>query len=87
FLQARFNEAAAPASRPVARIESNCLARQNVACDLCRDACERSAIRFAPRIPIAVPRIATDLCTGCTDCLPVCPVGALVIQPAAPAVS
>src|SRR5687767_15465032 len=79
FLQARWNDAATSHSNSVARVESACLARHNVACELCRDACEHAAIRFLPRVPVAIPRIVTELCTGCGDCVSICPVGALVV--------
>jgi ferredoxin-type protein NapF len=68
----------APASVPrMAVVAEDCLALRGVACDLCRDSCDANAIRFTPRLGApASPRI-TEACTGCGDCLPVCPAQSL----------
>jgi ferredoxin-type protein NapF len=80
FLQARWSEASAPSSSAFLTIGSACLARHSIACDLCRDACELSVIRFAPRSPVALPSVNTELCTACGECISVCPVGALALH-------
>ncbi|MEJ0018383.1 MAG: 4Fe-4S dicluster domain-containing protein [Acetobacteraceae bacterium] len=64
---------------PVA-IADCCLARSFVHCQSCGDACPAQAIRFTPRLGgPPLPRITASLCTGCGDCVPVCPVGALAL--------
>lgn len=56
----------------------HCLAFQNVVCRTCGETCEHQAIRFSPRLGAAAePRLQTELCTGCGDCLVVCPTTAL----------
>lgn len=56
----------------------HCLAFQNVVCRSCGETCEHQAIRFSPRLGAAAePRLQTELCTGCGDCLAVCPTAAL----------
>lgn len=72
----------APESVPrIAAIGDDCLALRGVACDLCRDSCEPNAIRFQPCLgATAVPRIADD-CTGCGDCVAMCPAQALSLIP------
>lgn len=56
----------------------HCLAFQNVVCRSCGERCEHAAIRFSPRLGAAAePVLNADLCTGCGDCLVVCPTTAL----------
>lgn len=69
--------AASPQPKIIAFAE-HCLAFQNVVCRSCGERCEDDAIRFSPRLGAAAePVLNTDLCTGCGDCLPVCPTAAL----------
>lgn len=62
----------------VVAIDGSCLARNNVACQSCRDACPQQAIRFRPRTggPF-LPEVDVDSCSGCGACIGVCPVGAI----------
>jgi NAD-dependent dihydropyrimidine dehydrogenase PreA subunit len=56
----------------------HCLAQQNVVCRSCAEICEHDAIRFSPRLGgAALPVLNHDRCTGCGDCLPICPNAAL----------
>ena len=80
FLAGRLDAADGPA---VAAIGAGCLPFEGVDCQLCRDACAAGAVRFRPvRGGPFVPRIAVDACTGCADCVPACPTGALVLSAA-----
>jgi ferredoxin-type protein NapF len=64
----------------VAAIGEACLARKNVVCQSCGDACAVRAIRFRPepgRVPM--PRLDPSACTGCGACVSVCPADAIVV--------
>lgn len=71
-------------TRPeIAVIGDTCLAHRNIVCRSCSESCEAGAIRFQLAAGSAgLPLVATDLCTGCGDCAPVCPASAIAIQPA-----
>lgn len=79
FLRGRFSAPREPAQPPAparssAIIGRNCVTYDNVACQACADACREGAIRFSPRFGAAAePEIVTARCTGCGDCVPVCP--------------
>ena len=63
-----------------ARIQSNCLARTNVVCRVCGDACPVQAIRFRPAVMAAAqPEVDNALCTGCGACHAPCPAQAIRI--------
>jgi ferredoxin-type protein NapF len=62
-------------------IGDDCLTREGVMCQTCRDACGDGAIRFlymAGRIP--EPQVDLDRCTGCGACVAPCPTAAIEIQ-------
>jgi ferredoxin-type protein NapF len=69
-----------------AEIGNTCLARRQVECRVCGDACEAQAIGFRPRLGgVALPRVDADRCTGCGACVAPCPAGAVAIQRASAA--
>lgn len=70
------------AGSQIVTIGAGCLAVAGIDCQLCRDACPEDAIAFVPRRggPF-LPSIRAALCTGCSDCLPVCPTAALHLAP------
>lgn len=64
-----------------AAISDDCLARRQIMCRSCEDACAHGAIAFpltSGRIPS--PDIRSDRCTGCGACVSVCPENAIAIQ-------
>ena len=63
------------------QVADTCLARRGVECRVCGDACDARALRFVPSPGgIAQLRIDADACTGCGECLGVCPVVALSLR-------
>jgi len=74
--------ALSPAVQPSIQIRlevtDSCLARNQVVCQSCGDACEVQAIGFPPQLgAVAVPRIDRDTCTSCGACVAACPQDAL----------
>lgn len=69
----------------VATVGGACLAARGITCGTCSDPCEPRALRLRPLLGgRALPVIDAAACSGCGDCLAVCPVGALSLVPAAP---
>ena len=69
-----------PPWRFKAQILSNCLAKANVVCRACGDACAVQAIRFSPALMAAAqPVVDGEVCTGCGACYAPCPVQAIRI--------
>ena len=61
-----------------AAVDNRCLALRGVECRLCGDGCEPRALRFVPvRGGVAQLKIDTAACSGCGECLSVCPTQAL----------
>jgi ferredoxin-type protein NapF len=67
-------------TRPVAIINDDCLAEAGIVCRSCGDACAVSAIRFQARIGLPPQAIVNETtCTGCGDCIAVCPGEAITL--------
>ena len=57
-----------------AQVQDSCLSMTGVACRMCQDSCEASAIRFKLETKgCATPVIDLQSCTGCGACSSVCP--------------
>ena len=66
----------------VALIDQACLAARGIACRSCEDVCEPQALRFRPRIGgLSAPEVDPLACTGCGECVSVCPAGAVTVCP------
>lgn len=77
---AKTPSAATPGAPGLALVSDACLAGHNVACQACGDQCEAAAIRFRPRLGGAArPEVNAERCTGCAECLAVCPTQAISI--------
>lgn len=62
----------------------HCLAQRRVECRLCGDACAQGALRFVPALGgVSQLSLNPAACTGCGDCVPLCPVQALSVTPVA----
>ncbi|MEW5889230.1 MAG: ferredoxin-type protein NapF [Pseudomonadota bacterium] len=63
-------------------IGPQCLARVNVVCRACGDACPVRAIRFHPQLNAAAqPALDPVRCTGCGACYRACPARAISMEP------
>lgn len=62
-------------------VSDSCLNRRGVECRVCGDACDARALRFRPA-PGGIASLAVELdaCTGCGDCVSVCPVSAITLR-------
>lgn len=66
--------------RLLARALPSCLAARAVYCRSCAEICPEGALRIRP-LPRGLAEVAIDpdRCTGCGDCLAVCPADALIL--------
>jgi ferredoxin-type protein NapF len=63
-----------------ALFEASCLAEKGVMCLVCREQCERNAIRLQPRQgSVPMPQLDAGACTGCGACVAPCPAGSIRI--------
>jgi len=81
-IEACGEEALSAAIEPLLKVRlevtESCLARKQVVCQSCGDACEVQAIGFPPRLgTVPVPRIDQDSCTSCGACIAACPQDAI----------
>lgn len=68
----------ADAQSHVAQISEACVEAKGVACRRCGEACDAEAIRFKPAGGSRTHAVlSAALCTGCSACVPVCPVNAI----------
>ncbi len=64
-----------------AGVNSACLAKHNIMCDSCRDACPQAAIAMNPSIGRPPTPVVNDtLCNGCGACVRICPADAIQIH-------
>jgi ferredoxin-type protein NapF len=62
-------------------IDHKCLAKNKITCQSCKDACDHAAIQFPMTTATPVPNLNPDQCTGCGECVSVCPVNSISIKP------
>lgn len=64
-----------------ARFKANCLSERGVVCRSCGDVCETRAIRFKLAVGgIALIDFDASACSGCGECVSLCPVAAIEMQ-------
>lgn len=75
------NSALEQAWNYTAEISTGCLSSQGVECRSCGDVCATAAINFRPKLGgVAEPILDQAACTGCGECIGVCPVNALSVE-------
>jgi len=64
-----------------ADIGNQCLAARRIECRVCGEVCDAGAIRFRPTLRgVALPEMNPDTCTGCGQCVPICPTRAIQMK-------
>lgn len=62
-------------------ISSDCLNKQGIYCQSCKDVCREDAIIFNQvQRGVQLPLIVADKCLSCRDCVECCPVDAITIS-------
>lgn len=62
-------------------ITANCLAKNQVHCQVCQDSCEPEAINFTYlHGSVPQPKITQPDCTGCGACVAICPESAIKLS-------
>lgn len=65
----------------IAVIDESCLAQKGVTCQSCKDSCETSeVIRFSWQDRTPIPVINAERCTGCGECVAVCPTSSIDVK-------
>lgn len=78
------DRAVSPPWRLAAGIGENCLSARGITCRSCGDACGAGAIRFCLAVGgRALPELDQAQCTGCGDCVAICPANVIQIEEAA----
>ncbi len=73
-------ETEAPAWNNTATVGSQCLALNRVHCRTCQEICESDAISFKLQLGgVATPAIDSNLCSGCGECVALCPVSTITM--------
>jgi len=65
----------------VAVIATQCLSMMGTTCRICAEHCEAGAIRFRLGLGGKSTPVVSEACDGCAGCRPVCPVGAITLEP------
>ncbi|MDO3722250.1 ferredoxin-type protein NapF [Marinobacter sp. chi1] len=76
-----FRAADEPAWLAALHIKDNCLAKNSIYCQSCKDVCDAQAIEFRYDSAIPTPRIRQSLCTQCGACVGTCPSQSLELIP------
>lgn len=64
-----------------AHISDACLTLKNIVCRSCGEVCETLAIKFVPGVKgVYRVNINQDTCTGCGECVHVCPTNAIDVK-------
>ena len=62
-------------------IKKSCLSLNAIVCRTCGDNCDEQAIQFSLQLGgVSIPKIDNDKCTGCGQCLYICPENAISIK-------
>lgn len=77
FWERSRKKAALPDGVDILLDKDACIAWGKGMCTRCEDVCEEHALFF---VGLMNPRVLTDRCTLCGDCVPVCPTAAITVR-------